>query len=275
VVRRAAHALHGAHGGHAKHVHHAAHGGRRLQEATPGWHEHCTVAAGTFAIVVQAVLGASVLFTLVYKRFREQPKRQWNIWAMDTSKQAFAMSLQHGVNVLLAVLFAREAGQMVAGECIWYITNFTITVACGLVILTFYMKLHNHLVDKYELTWLKSGEYGDPPSICRWMVQMLHWGVVCCAEKFISAAFVIYPLRHHIDALIAKAEAPFLPYPHVELVLVMVVAPAVLNSIFAWIVDNLIKDKELHPKFEEDAPVTVDFEEEEETSMVGTERDLE
>merc|ERR1719331_3043903 len=111
------------------------------------------------------------------------------------------MSLQHLVNVVLAVFFAH--GQMEAGECIWYITNFTITVGCGLVILTLYMKLHNYLVETYELTWLKSGEYGDPPSLCRWTVQMLHWGVVCCVEKFISAAFVIYPLRHHIDALIS------------------------------------------------------------------------
>jgi hypothetical protein len=232
----------------------------------------CTVAAGTFAIVVQAVLGASVLGTLIYKRYHESPKRPWNIWAMDTSKQAFAMSLQHLVNVVLAVLFAQ--GQMQAGECIWYITNFSITVACGLVILSLYMKLHNFLVDKYDLTWLRSGEYGDPPEVGRWFVQMLHWGVICCLEKFITAALVIYPLHTSIDVLIARAEEPLLPYPHSELILVMVLLPALLNSLFAWIVDNLIKDPHVHEPLEEDAPVAiVDFEEE--STVVGEGSNLE
>jgi hypothetical protein len=167
------------------------------------------------------------------------------------------MSLQHLVNVVLAVIFAQ--GKTEAGECIWYITNFSITVVCGLVILSFYMKLHNFLVDKYDLTWLKSGEYGDPPHVGRWFVQMLHWGVVCCVEKFITAVVVIYPLHTAIDNLIARAEEPLLPYPHTELILVMVALPSLLNSIFAWIVDNLIKDHSVH---EVDRAVLVDVEEE-------------
>jgi cytochrome b subunit of formate dehydrogenase len=175
------------------------------------------------------------------------------------------------VNVVLAVFFAH--GKMEAGECIWYITNFTITVACGLVILSLYMRLHNYVVDKYDLSWLKSGEYGEPPQLSRWLVQMLHWGVVCCLEKFFTAIVVIFPLRNWIDAVISRAEEPLLPYPHVELVIVMVVCPSILNSLFAWIVDNLIKDKDVRETLEEDAPVTVDFEEE--SSVVGEGCDLE
>ena len=50
-----------------------------------------------------------------------------------------------------------------------------------------------------------------------------------------------------------------MPYPHSELILVMVLLPALLNSLFAWIVDNLIKDHNVH---EVDRAVLVDFEEE-------------
>ena len=55
--------------------------------------------------------------------------------------------------------------------------------------------------------------------------------------------------------MIARAEEPLLPYPHSELILVMVLLPALLNSLFAWIVDNLIKDPNAHEPLEEDAPV--------------------
>lgn len=216
----------------------------------------CTVATGTFAVVVQAILGAGVLATLVFKRYRETLKRPWRIWAMDTSKQAFAMGLQHLVNVLLAVFFA--SGETEAGECIWYITNFTITVTCGLVILSLYMRLHEYLVDRYELVWLRSGEYGDPPDPRRWLAQLLLWGVVCCLEKFFTAAVVIYPLKGWIDPLIARAEEPVGRYPRTELVLVMVVCPALLNGLFAWIVDNLIKkEQDAFDVFDEDAAVKV------------------
>ena len=70
---------------------------------------------------------------------------------------------------------------------------------------------------------------------------------------------VIYPLRSFIDVLIARVEEPLLSYPHVELILVMVVFPAMLTSLFAWIVDNLIKDREVHETLEEDAPVRADL----------------
>ena len=56
---------------------------------------------------------------------------------------------------------------------IWrYVTNFAITVACGLVILSLYMRLHEYVVNRYELTWLRSGEYGDPPQLGPWLVSL-------------------------------------------------------------------------------------------------------
>jgi hypothetical protein len=165
----------------------------------------CTVSEGTFAIVVQVILGAWILGTLLYKRFHENPMRPWVIWLMDTSKQAFAMGLQHLVNVFLAVFFARLE-DLQAGQCIWYVTNFAITVACGLVILSLYMRLHEYVVNRYELTWLRSGEYGDPPQLGPWLVQLLLWGFICCLEKLLTAAVVIYPLKLSIDPVIARAD---------------------------------------------------------------------
>jgi hypothetical protein len=194
-------------------------------------------------MLIQLFLAIMVLATLSYKRWRETPKRSWAVWCMDTSKQGFAMGMQHFVNVALAVAFAH--GQTDAGECAWYITNFTITVFCGLFILKGYMKIQCLLVEKYGFNILRSGDYGQPPRFQIWFVQMLLWCFVSCAEKCLTAVCVILPLRDTLDGAIALAEAPLKPYPKTELVLVMVVAPTLLNVLFAWVVDNLIKDTDL------------------------------
>jgi len=182
----------------------------------PEQQEECRVVSGPFAIAVQLFLAAMVLATLLYKRYQEHPRRTLLVWLMDVSKQGFAMSLQHFVNVALAVVFASTEG--VAGECIWYISNFTITVIGGLIVLTLWMRFHRAVVDKYQLTWLQSGEYGDPPRISIWLAQTTYWGFVCCMEKFTVAGLVIYPFHHHIDTTIAPFETPLKPYPKSELV---------------------------------------------------------
>ena len=41
----------------------------------------------------------------------------------------------------------------------------------------------------------------------------------------------------------AAIEAPFVRYPHVELLLVMVAAPVLLNVVFFWLIDNIIMRK--------------------------------
>ena len=43
-------------------------------------------------------------------------------WFMDCSKQAWAMFLQHFVNLFMAIFFA-GFGTTRAGECIWYVTK--------------------------------------------------------------------------------------------------------------------------------------------------------
>eukprot|EP00418_Pyrodinium_bahamense_P073959 CAMPEP_0179079002 /NCGR_PEP_ID=MMETSP0796-20121207/35418_1 /TAXON_ID=73915 /ORGANISM="Pyrodinium bahamense, Strain pbaha01" /LENGTH=190 /DNA_ID=CAMNT_0020776325 /DNA_START=199 /DNA_END=771 /DNA_ORIENTATION=- len=159
---------------------------------------------------------------------------------MDSSKQGFAMGLQHLANLLLAMLFS-EAASTKAGACIWYITNVFIATVCGLVIVASYMKLQALAVERFGWQWLRSGEYGDPPAWSVWLAQMLVWSAVCCVEKLLTAAVVIMPLRGLIDELIAPLERPLKPYPKTELVLVMVVLPTLLASVWSWVADSLIK----------------------------------
>ena len=59
--------------------------------------------------------------------------------------------------------------------------------------------------------------------------------------QVITAVLVIIPLHDLLDRFAIWIEAPLTPYPNAELVLVMVLAPMVLNAVYFWVIDSLIK----------------------------------
>jgi hypothetical protein len=63
---------------------------------------------GPFAIIVQGALGALALLALVYKRWRETPKRPWKVWFFDASKQVVGTMLVHLLNLAMSMLGAMD-----------------------------------------------------------------------------------------------------------------------------------------------------------------------
>lgn len=59
---------------------------------------------GPFALIVQAALGAMALLTLIWKRYRETPKRPWKIFFFDVSKQVLGSMLTHILNLAMSML---------------------------------------------------------------------------------------------------------------------------------------------------------------------------
>lgn len=63
---------------------------------------------GPFALFVQGALGIMALLSLVYKRWRESPKRPWTIWFFDVSKQVVGSVLVHILNLLMSMVGAGD-----------------------------------------------------------------------------------------------------------------------------------------------------------------------
>ena len=207
--------------------------------------QQCTLLGGPYEIFVQFLLAITAVAALAYKRSLESDQRSWLVWALDCSKQAYASALQHVTNMVLGVLFARGG---TASECSWYLVNFTITVTCGLILLSLAMRLYDYIVERNQWTLLRTGEYGIPPLSWKqswkpWLAQTLVWGLLASAEKFVTAFVVILPLRNWLDRVASSLEAPFVGRPRLELVLTMVVGPMLLNVLFYWVVDGLIMRK--------------------------------
>jgi hypothetical protein len=58
---------------------------------------------GPFALIVQAALGALALLSLVFKRWRERPRRPLKIWFFDVSKQVAGTFLLHLANLAMSM----------------------------------------------------------------------------------------------------------------------------------------------------------------------------
>ena len=96
---------------------------------------------GPFALFVQGGLGLLALFSLVWKRWRERPRRPVKVWFFDASKQVVGSALLHLLNVVMSMLssgdyeLASKAKQVQdhAGRepnpCSWYLINIAVDVS--------------------------------------------------------------------------------------------------------------------------------------------------
>jgi hypothetical protein len=58
---------------------------------------------GPFALLIQGALGILALMSLVFKRWRETPRRPLKVWSFDVSKQVFGSVLLHLANLLMSM----------------------------------------------------------------------------------------------------------------------------------------------------------------------------
>lgn len=100
---------------------------------------------GPFALLVQGALGLLAVLTLLYKRWREVPKRPWKIFFFDVSKQLFGSILVHVINLAMSELGSVDmanAAELVAVQesrnapngrspnpCSFYLLNLAIDVS--------------------------------------------------------------------------------------------------------------------------------------------------
>lgn len=99
---------------------------------------------GPFAILVQAALGALALLSLVFKRWRERPRRPLKVWSFDVSKQVVGSILLHLANLAMSMFSsgnfdaastAKELSSAAQAEdgsqpnpCSFYLLNLAIDV---------------------------------------------------------------------------------------------------------------------------------------------------
>ncbi|KAJ3106164.1 hypothetical protein HDU97_006981 [Phlyctochytrium planicorne] len=192
---------------------------------------------------VQIFLASLALSSLVYKRHREHPRRPVLIWFFDTSKQALAAGMVHFANVGVSYLSGRNEKEK--NPCIWYFLNILLDTTIGVGILYCFLKVLHGIADFFKLKDMKSGHYGTPPRASAWLKQL---SLFITAWFFVKVTVVIaletFPFFSHFAELVLRP-IERTGNPKLQVVVVMLLFPLVMNVVQAWLIDHVIKGKHL------------------------------
>lgn len=187
-----------------------------------------------FSIFIQGLLALLAFSTLMLKRFREPVgvRRPWKIWFFDTSKQAIGALFMHFANIFLSMLTSED-------PCSLYLLNFLLDATLGMLVIWLAVTVVSKLVEYRQLTLLKFGEYGDPPRVVAWLAQSLVYLFIIAVEKSVVTLVLLIPGWTSLEEEVLD----YIPNPQLELAIVMLIVPFVVNSIMFWVVDSLTMRK--------------------------------
>lgn len=187
-----------------------------------------------FGVLIQGLLAIVAFSTLMLKRFREPVgiRRPWRIWFFDTSKQAIGALFIHFANVFLSTLTKED-------PCSLYLMNFLLDATLGMLVIWLAVKLVSKLVEYKEWTLLMFGEYGDPPQAAAWLGQCGVYLLIMVLEKGVISLVLLVPGWSKLQEVLLS----YISNPQLELVLVMLIVPFIVNSIMFWVVDSLMMRK--------------------------------
>lgn len=160
----------------------------------------------------------------------------------DCSKQAIGALVAHMLNMVASASFAAGAED---NECLFYLVNFVVDCVIGLVLNLALMRgFEVCAVQCCQSSSLESGNYGDPPKLSVWLSQLTAWLWVVILSKAIIVFAFILPLKGPLYAVVEYMFAPIDKYPQLELLLIMIVIPLVLNVIVFWIQDQYLMQQQ-------------------------------
>jgi len=204
--------------------------------------DQCRLLGNFFGYFIQVALGILAFLSLVYKRYKDVPRRPWLIWGMDASKQALGAFAAHGWNVLFA-LFLHKASSHSLNPCVLYFITFMVDAFLGLLFNFIFLLLIEQLAIVCGSDIMKSGDYGNPPRWKVWLVQITSWVLIITAVKFLLLYCVLIPLMDPLYTVGHWLLVGFDPYPKLELVIVMILVPLVVNVVVFWISDNFLMNQ--------------------------------
>ncbi|KAM5172044.1 store-operated calcium entry regulator STIMATE-like [Mantella aurantiaca] len=168
------------------------------------------------------------------KRWKEpkEQRRPWRIWLFDASKQAIGALFIHFTNVFLSDLTEED-------PCTLYLMHFLLDATLGMLVIWLGVKFASLIVEWRQYTLLVFGEYGDPPQAAPWLGQCVIYLLIMVVEKTIISLVLLIPGWTKLQENLLD----YIPDPKLELVLVMLVVPFIVNAIMFWVVDSLIMRK--------------------------------
>ena len=220
-----------------------------LNETSSNEESKCEMFGG-FGFLIQAILGAAAFSILILKRYLEKPRRPWKIWFYDVAKQIISSLVLHLFNLIISAVLSNDEND--ADACVWYFVTVTLDCTLGAFLSYIFMWLVDGIVSSSELEILKTGlyyeEYMEGNKKCyklKWKkygAQLGVWLVVTLIVKLILL-IMLKICKLFLVNLGGFFLSPF-SNAKLRLVMVMIIFPVILNALYFWVVDNILKLKE-------------------------------
>ena len=222
---------------------------RFLNETSSTNESKCEMFGG-FGFLIQAILGAAAFSVLILKRYIEKPRRPWKIWFYDVAKQIISSLFLHLFNLIISAVLSDDEND--ADACVWYFVTVVLDCTLGAFLSYIFMWLVDGIVSSSDLEILKTGlyyeEYMEGNRKCyklKWKkygAQLGVWLVVTLIVKLILL-IMLKICKLFLVNLGGFFLSPF-SNAKVRLVMVMIIFPVLLNALYFWVVDNILKLKE-------------------------------
>ena len=215
---------------------------------------------GFFGWFVQGLLFFTSGMPLLYKWWKENPRRKFVTLVMDSSKQVGGNLCVHFINLGLSATFATAIKPLDScgdEECLWYFLNFTIDVFLGVPLNYFILIFLKRLAERRNWALIKGfGDYdgvGDDAggngngakklSFKRFGAQLLAWLMVVACGKLILCVIILSEASNllQMSASLLSSVRCHNASSMVELLVVMLMIPTILNALQFWVTDSFIK----------------------------------
>ena len=205
---------------------------------------------GGFGVLIQAILGAAAFSIWIVKRYVEKPRRAWKIWFYDVAKQIISSLVLHLFNLIISAVLSGDEKD--ADACVWYFVTVVLDCTLGAFLSYIFMWLTDGIANSSDWTFLKTGLYyeefmtGNKKNYRliwkKYLSQLGVWLAITLIVKIILL-IMLKICKLFLVNLGTFFLSPF-SNPKVRLVMVMIIFPVILNALYFWVVDNILKLKE-------------------------------
>jgi hypothetical protein len=136
--------------------------------------------------------------------------------------------------------------------CVWYLVNIILDVSIGVIFEWMLIRLIEVFARKNKIEVLVSGNYYSRKVVeyddyhidySIWVIQTALWCIISSMMKF-----VVYLIMVSFPKFLGNIGFSMLEsiavYPKLELIVVMVFVPFVMNVLQFWLVDNILKESD-------------------------------
>jgi len=196
-----------------------------------------------FSLYIQILLALISFSVLIYKRYKEVPKRPWKIWFFDVFKLVCSAFLLHFLNLLISYGLNKK---YLDDSCKWYFVNLLLDTTLGVLTCYYIIKIGKFFERKLGIKSFFEQSYFEEKNNEIILIKDIYysqlgiWILITFLNKLLIFTLIklLYPVWSFIGMVILY---PFKFNVRLELFMVMIIFPVCLNAFQLWIFDNIIK----------------------------------